>query len=221
MTDDGEPRRRPSHTEADVPLRGDVPPAGDSFRFRLCQPGKGNGATAAPIPQSRNCHGARAVRDGMAKPKTKGVTRMTNFHVLEVSIALVECLRQPLKGLRARDPCLYRQIRTAASSVGLNIAEGNRRQGLDRLHCFRVAAGSAAEVQTALRLAAAWGDLDARAAEPVSTAWTGSSPCSTGSLTEKTRSRAPARGVYCHRCRDPRDVSSVSPGGPDLDKVSS
>ena len=89
---------------------------------------------------------------------------MASFHVLEVSVALIECLKQPLKTLRSRDANLYRQIRTAASSIALNIAEGNRRQGLDRLHCFRIAAGSAEEVRTALRVAAAWGDLAGDAA---------------------------------------------------------
>ena len=86
---------------------------------------------------------------------------MASFYVLDVSMALVEQLRAPLESLRSRDPDLYRQIRAAASSIALNAAEGNRRIGKDRLHLFRIAAGSAAEVRTALRLAAAWGDLDA------------------------------------------------------------
>jgi four helix bundle protein len=50
----------------------------------------------------------------------------------------------------------------------LNVAEGNRRSGKDRLHHFRIAAGSAEEVRTALRVAAAWGDLQEPAmAEPL------------------------------------------------------
>jgi hypothetical protein len=37
--------------------------------------------------------------------------------------------------------------------VALNLDEGRRRAGQDRLHHFRVALGSAAELDTALRLA--------------------------------------------------------------------
>ena len=44
----------------------------------------------------------------------------------------------------------------------LNIAEGSRRTGKDRLHFWRIAAGSAAEIRTALRVSEAWGDLDPR-----------------------------------------------------------
>ena len=38
----------------------------------------------------------------------------------------------------------------------LNISEGARRVGADRLHHYRVAAGSADEARTALRVASAW-----------------------------------------------------------------
>jgi len=81
------------------------------------------------------------------------------FEALEISIAVIESLRGPLAALRLRDPDLHQQIRRAASSVPLNLAEGSRRAGRDRLHHFRIASGSAEEVRTALRVAAAWGDL--------------------------------------------------------------
>ena len=68
-----------------------------------------------------------------------------------------------MQGLRSKDPDLYRQIRRAANSVTMNISEGRRRGGKDRTHLWRVAAGSAAEVRTALRNGVDWGDL-----EPVS-----------------------------------------------------
>jgi hypothetical protein len=38
---------------------------------------------------------------------------------------------------------------------------GRRRCGADRLHHWRIAAGSAEELRTALRVALAWGDLQA------------------------------------------------------------
>ena len=79
---------------------------------------------------------------------------------LEVSLAAVESLREPLRVLRAADADLHRQVKRAATSVPLNIAEGARRAGRDRRHHWRVAAGSAAEVRVALRTAVAWGDLD-------------------------------------------------------------
>jgi four helix bundle protein len=41
--------------------------------------------------------------------------------------------------------------------VAANVAEGNRRTGRDRLHLFRIAAGSADETRTHLRVAEAWG----------------------------------------------------------------
>lgn len=51
------------------------------------------------------------------------------------------------------------QLRRAAASVPLNLAEGRRRSGRDRQHLFRIAAGSAAEVRACLLVAQAWGWL--------------------------------------------------------------
>jgi four helix bundle protein len=88
------------------------------------------------------------------------------FHVLEVAIELASTLRQPAEALRRRDPALYRQLREATCSIALNISEGAGRSGADRLHHYRIAAGSAQEAHTALRLAAAWGDLRPEALRP-------------------------------------------------------
>jgi four helix bundle protein len=82
------------------------------------------------------------------------------FDALEVSLDLVRSLRRPVQRLRVRDRALSDQIRRAASSLSLNLAEGRRRAQGDRLHHFRIAAGSADELRTALRVALAWGDLD-------------------------------------------------------------
>jgi four helix bundle protein len=49
------------------------------------------------------------------------------------------------------------QIVDAASSIAANLEEGNRRTGRDRLHLFRIAAGSAAETRVHLQVAQAWG----------------------------------------------------------------
>ena len=52
---------------------------------------------------------------------------------------------------------LASQIKRAASSVALNLAEGRRRSGGDRLQAWRVAAGSNDECRVALKVAIGWG----------------------------------------------------------------
>ena len=81
------------------------------------------------------------------------------FEVFEVAVQMVGALREPLGVLERRDPDLARQVRRAAASVALNIGEGTRRHGKDRVHLWRVAAGSAKEVFAALRVAEAFGYL--------------------------------------------------------------
>jgi len=83
------------------------------------------------------------------------------FHVYGAALGLVAGLRPVLAGLMKADRALADQLRRAASSVALNIAEGNRRAGRDRAHFFRIAAGSAAEVRAALDVARAWGMVEA------------------------------------------------------------
>ncbi len=88
------------------------------------------------------------------------------FEVLEVAVELVSALRAPLAAIAAKDADLAKQLRRAASSVPLNIGEGNQRCGGDRVHHFRVAAGSAAETVAALRVAQAWRYAEADSLEP-------------------------------------------------------
>ena len=88
------------------------------------------------------------------------------FKVLDMAIALAGQLRGPLEAVRRRDRSLEDQVRRAASSVALNIAEGAGRVGKDRPHHYRVAAGSNLEVAAALRVAVAWGDLEAAEVQP-------------------------------------------------------
>ncbi len=82
------------------------------------------------------------------------------FHVLEFSIQLVSDLRGPVSRIQRQDPDLSGQIRRAATSIALNLAEGSGRAGRDRLRFYRIARGSALEVQAALRVAVAWGYLN-------------------------------------------------------------
>jgi four helix bundle protein len=83
------------------------------------------------------------------------------FIALQVSIEVISSLRPVVSALGRVDGALADQIRRAAGSAALNIAEGNKRNGKDRIHHFRIANGSAAEVRTALAVGAAWGHLDA------------------------------------------------------------
>ena len=82
------------------------------------------------------------------------------FQALEDSLEVIRMIRGPVARLRLRDRALWEQIRGAASSVTLNLAEGRGRTGADRVHLWRVAAGSAQELRAALRVAMAWGDLE-------------------------------------------------------------
>ena len=86
---------------------------------------------------------------------------------LEISLRTIRELRGVVSRVRRQDVKIAQQIVAAASSVAANVAEGNRRRGADRLHSFRIAAGSADETRTHLRVAVAWGwltDADVQAA---------------------------------------------------------
>jgi len=82
------------------------------------------------------------------------------FIALQVSIEVVHALRDVVSQLATRDGALADQIRRAATSAVLNVAEGAKRAGKDQAHHYRIAAGSAAEVRAALAVGAAWGYFD-------------------------------------------------------------
>ena len=81
------------------------------------------------------------------------------FRVQVAAEAMVRELGGVVPLVARADRALGDQLRRAATSVPLNIAEGNGRAGGDRQHHFRVAAGSAREVRAALAVAEAWGYL--------------------------------------------------------------
>jgi len=89
-----------------------------------------------------------------------------NLVAESVSLQIIESLRAVLARVQRCDTDLARQLRKAASSIALNVSEGERRRGKDRLHHFRVAAGSAKETVAALRVACAWGFVDDRDVAP-------------------------------------------------------
>ena len=66
------------------------------------------------------------------------------FVAYDLSIDLIAVLRPVVARLGTHDAELAMQLRTAATSVALDLAEGRRRIGKDRPHLWRVAAGSLA-----------------------------------------------------------------------------
>lgn len=79
------------------------------------------------------------------------------FHAYELGLKAIRELRPIVPMIKKHDPDLAKQMRKAASSVTLNINEGSKRRGEDRLYLYSVAAGSANEVLAALDTSDAWG----------------------------------------------------------------
>ena len=84
----------------------------------------------------------------------------TRFYALEkattaagIAISLVVRVPAPLKPIAD-------QVIRSASSVPANLAEGAGRSGRDRMHHYRIAYGSAKEVDTHLRLLTGAGAID-------------------------------------------------------------
>jgi len=81
----------------------------------------------------------------------------TGFDAYDNAVAISRTMREIVAAIRMHDRDLADQAKRATQSIGLNIAEGRRRCGKDRMHCFRLALGSAGEVRAALDQADAWG----------------------------------------------------------------
>ena len=81
------------------------------------------------------------------------------LHAASIAIEIAVAVRSPLKSLAD-------QLIRSASSVPANLTEGHGRTGRDRAHHWRIAYGSAKEVDTHLQLLAGSGAVDvARAGE--------------------------------------------------------
>ncbi len=85
--------------------------------------------------------------------------------VAELSIELIETLRPLMARIKARDKSLEDQLRRAASSVALNIGEGEYSDPGNRRARYFTAAGSAGETLAAVRVAVACGIVSRSDAE--------------------------------------------------------
>ena len=87
-------------------------------------------------------------------------TRPSNrFHAYEVALEIAREVAPLIGKIAQRDPDLAKQIRKALPSIPMNIGEGRRRMGRDRIYHYNVSAGSADEVSSALDYAKAVGYL--------------------------------------------------------------
>jgi len=78
---------------------------------------------------------------------------VTKFVAEARALEQIAALQPVLARLRRVDRSLADQLRRAAQSVSLNLAEGNGRSGADRTHSFRCARASHLEVRNALDIA--------------------------------------------------------------------
>jgi four helix bundle protein len=106
---------------------------------------------------------AVAVGRGRLPSCSSSERRSCQRFALELAFELARALREPLGIIARHDRDLSCQLRRAGGSVASCLSEGAQRCGKDRLHLYRVSAGSAAEVRTQLQLATAWGYLDQQA----------------------------------------------------------
>jgi four helix bundle protein len=83
------------------------------------------------------------------------------LRVYEDMIGALKTMRGTVQAIERRDPDLGRQLRRASSSVVLNMAEGSGSFGRMRTARYRTALGSARETVACLRVAEAYGYVDA------------------------------------------------------------
>ena len=83
------------------------------------------------------------------------------MRIYQHSIGMNRQLAEVARVVERHDRDLVRQLKRAAASVSLNIAEGLGTHGGNRELRFKTALGSAREVQACLDVAGAWGYLDA------------------------------------------------------------
>ena len=91
-------------------------------------------------------------------PETGLIAHRKALEAAGIAISLVMRVPAPLRSLAD-------QVIRSASSVPANLSEGHGHFGRDRLHHWRIAYGSAREVDTHLRLLIGTGAIDSSQAE--------------------------------------------------------
>ena len=81
------------------------------------------------------------------------------LQVGELSLQVIDALRPLIPQIRSKDRSLADQLVRSATSVALNIGEGDLSDPGNQRSRFFTAAGSANETLMALRVAARWGYL--------------------------------------------------------------
>jgi four helix bundle protein len=79
------------------------------------------------------------------------------LRIHEVMLRAIRTMRPTIASIERRDADLARQLRRAAASVALNVAEGSGSAGGVRTQRYRTALGSARETVSCLRTAEAFG----------------------------------------------------------------
>lgn len=92
---------------------------------------------------------------------------MQKFFAYENAKEMCRLLPPVMESTKKKSADLADQIERAATSIMLNLAEGNRRMGKDRLKYFRTAEGSALELRAAFDIVSMWGYADVAAIEPI------------------------------------------------------
>jgi four helix bundle protein len=85
------------------------------------------------------------------------------FIAYEVTKELIASLRELVPAIRSKDRDLADQLSRAATSVLLNLAEGQKFNNGNRRKHFEIAQGSANEVKAAFDAAEAWGWIESAA----------------------------------------------------------
>ncbi len=78
------------------------------------------------------------------------------LEIYEVSLSVIRKLRPVVSTIERFDSDLAKQLRRAASSVSLNLAEGSGSQGRNRNARYFNALGSAREVRACVHVAISW-----------------------------------------------------------------
>ncbi len=97
---------------------------------------------------------------GVGCRPSKGDKEEVMLRIYDVALRVIEELRPAVRAIEMRVRDLARQMRRAASSVVLNIAEGSGSSGGTRRERYRNALGSAREVVACIEVARAWQYID-------------------------------------------------------------